>query len=193
MKAIYILCLLFLNYSSYNNTKHKDNCGLLKSKYFETEFLNKFKILQLPCVIGEAKNIDLKSLIKTDPASLDSLITLSEKMFCYGMLADTSKFITLIFYAQAEKYIPVLITYDKHGNEISNEGIDFGCWDGGPCIYKCDGHIRITKSLTINIEHVTTCFSCNDSVYKKPLRYPESRNGKILKNGSIVIEKQKYK
>ncbi|HCW09042.1 MAG TPA: hypothetical protein DGG95_16925 [Cytophagales bacterium] len=124
---------------------------------------------------------------RTDPKSSDSLFTQSSTLVCYGMLADTSRFYTLIFYAPAATLIPVITTFDKTGERIYDQGVDFGCWDGGPYSYECDGQIKIDSKMNLNLEHVTTCFDC-DSTSSKPVKYFEKRKGKIRNDGMIELE-----
>lgn len=187
MKIFCIIIPILICWSQVKDPKYSEHQNSVKTSYFKNTFLKKFKILDLPCVIGEGKNIDSMKLIKTDPKSMDSLIILSDEMICYGLLSDTSRFFALIYYAPAVTYIPVLKTYDKYGNEISSKGIDFGCWDGGPFSYKCDGHIKVNNKMIIDIDHVTTCFDC-DSTSKESIIYSETRKGKILENGVIELE-----
>ena len=109
---------------------------------------------------------------------------------CYGILTDTSSFYTLIFYAPTVTFIPVISTYDKKGNRISDKGIDFGCWDGGPYDYSCDGHLTVDNKMNLNLEHVTICNDC-DSTSTEPVKFIEKRKGKITNNGQVELEARK--
>jgi|LakMenE01Jun11ns_1017448.scaffolds.fasta_scaffold9743097_2 hypothetical protein len=191
MKGLYILTFFLI----FGCSGHRDQLGErdqdnLKANYFKNTFLKKFKRLDLPTNIIEGKQIDPKKLTSNDPKSLDSLFTQSGSILCYGILTDTSSFYTLIFYAPTVTFIPVISTYDKKGNRISDKGIDFGCWDGGPYDYSCDGHLTVDNKMNLNLEHVTICNDC-DSTSTEPVKFIEKRKGKITNNGQVELEARK--
>jgi hypothetical protein len=181
--------LLLISCSRHQPTTEQENP---RSDYFKNTFLKKFKIIGLPCEIGEGKRIYTAKLLSTDPGTLDSLFIQSSSLLCYGLLADTSRFYTLVFYAPAVTYVPILSTFDKLGNKIFDYGIDFGCWDGGPGEYDCEGHLLIDKEMNLNFEHVITCYDC-DSTSSKPIQYIDKRKGKIESDGQIELETSKIK
>ena len=185
MRLIWITTLLLISCSGQRETTKQEDAKL---GYFKNTFLKKFKILQLPCDIGEGKGVASKNLPTTDPKTLDSLFTQSTSvtLLCYGMLSDTARFYTLVFYAPAVTYVPVLVTFDKNGSKIHDRSVDFGCWDGGPDNYECDGHLTVDKNLNLNFEHVTTCYGC-DSTSTAPKLYIDKGKGKIGKDGQIKL------
>jgi len=182
MKALCCCILLLLCCSPKNGAIEKEK---LKEEYFKTVFIKKFKVLQLPLEICEGKRISNNFPI-TNPDTLDSLFTESGTLRCYGMLADTTKFYTVIFYAPAVTYVPVLSTFDKKGNRIYDQGIDFGCWDGGPGEYDCNGYLRIDSSLNLDLRHTVTCYDCG-STLSSPKKYFKSGKGKIKQDGRIEL------
>jgi len=180
----YFWLSILLIFSCRQQTTSDNDLVDLKAKYFKDEFIKKFKVMSIPSVLPEGKQLDLESIPDTNPNSLDSLITGRWYLQCYGMFPDTSNFYTLFFYAPAATMIPVIETYDKYGNKISGEGIDMGCWDGGPVDYDCEGSVTIDSDFNIRLSHTTTCYDC-DSTSTKPTKYLDSREGKINKTGLI--------
>jgi hypothetical protein len=184
IRLISILIVLLIGCSRQRQSNEID----VKAAYFKNTFLKKFKVIEFPSEIGEWKKIQSEQLLSTDPKTLDTLIVKTGTVLkCYGRLADTSRFYILIFYAPAVTYIPSVCTFDKKGNRIDGKSFDFGCWDGGPGEYSCDGRLTIDKEMNLRLDHVTTCYDC-DTISKKPTQYFDKGEGEIKNDGHIEFE-----
>jgi hypothetical protein len=182
----YYLVLVFTLYGCSRPNEPIKSVSSAKSEYFKSTFIKKFKTLQLPCSLPEGIAINSKDFAWSDPESHDSLFFGKYPVLYYGMLEDTTEFITLIMYTPGLTLIPLIWTFDKSGNSISSENIDFGCWDGGPGDYYCEGAITIDKKLKIALEHTTICTDC-DSTSTNILKFVNTRSGQINKTGVIEL------
>jgi hypothetical protein len=184
MKIIYLATLLLIGCSA----RKKSNIPLNQSEYFRKVFLKKMRVLQLPVSIPEGKVVNDSDLALLDTNSQDTLFNRDP---CYGVLGDTSKFFTVIYYTPAASFFPNIITYDKNGKILDGQNMNFDCWDGGPD-NKCSGQFEISKTLDIDFEHTTICYEC-DSTSTKPIEFTDKGHGRILASGQIEFKKEKIK
>lgn len=160
-----------------------------KKEYFRSKFLKKFKVLETPAVLAEGRAIDPKNSVLTDPTTPDSLFTQSSTLICYGMLPDTVSFYSLIFYAPASTYVPVVSTFDKNGDRIDSKSIEFGCWDGGPDEYFCEGEVVIDNAMNLSLSHTILCSNCGN-LSTNPIKYFNYGNGVFNSSGQIELNAQ---
>lgn len=143
MKLLVPILISFCLSCSHSSSKQEDKYV----NYFRHEFLNKFKTIELPLDISDQVGIGIhsKPFSRVNPESLDSLFV-KYPLVCYGKLADTTDFYTLIFYpTNVQGPFPILSTYDKNGNRIFSQEISFGCWDGmGE--YDCEGILKLIRN-----------------------------------------------
>jgi hypothetical protein len=164
--------------------KKSNETTLTKEQYFKQVFLKKFQTLELPSRVPHKPQGDDFQFV--EPQGQDSIVGRWGGL-CYGLLADTAKFYSLIFYFPAATSIPGILTFDKNGNNISGQSFDFGCWDGGPYDSKCDGFLTIERDLSFVVDHTTTCFDC-DSTSNNPVKYFKTSKGRILPSSKIEYE-----
>jgi hypothetical protein len=173
----------------------KSSQDVTRKVLFE-RFMKKFKPLSLPLSI---KTLDIQSTAAYRPISeKDSLFINSgypNETWAYGMLPDTSGNIQLVWLAPAEIYDPVLTTFTKGGEKISEQHLGVGgC--GSDCCFTCDEYIYIKKDRSIySVDSIKSC-TCDESRPKKNTmkRYIRYKTGKIGEDGRIslsgVLEKK---
>jgi hypothetical protein len=180
-----VLILLFVSCVS---SKNETELMQTKAEYFRKTYLKKFKVLELPTLLPHLLQFKVGDFQYSNPETKDSLIVNKIGMTCYGVLADTSKFYTLIGFAAANTSILAIMTFDNAGNSLGGTSVDYGCWgDGGIGEYACVGGVTIHADLTFDVEHTTTCFDC-DSTTNAPVEYINTSKGMISKVGKVEYE-----
>lgn len=169
-------------------------------------FLTKFKTIDLPFVFRygnfqDSLNFDKMPVI--DEHSNDTLYVKENdlgEIKCYGVLKDTSKFFSLIYFYPADSYYPVLVTYDKRGNQIDKVSLIVnGC--GGDCgLEYCSETGIINEDLSIvcadTIVWKFSCDSLGEPIPDSDSVWVNSKTGRIKDNGKLMIKKeqqQKYR
>ena len=184
--TISVLICFVISCSSPIKKPEQQNMQTIKEIAFR-KFISHFKTIALPFTISTAEDIQGKYYI-IPQNSIDTAFE-TYSFICYGMLPDTSDFFKLLFLAPADDYIPVLATYDKKGNRISNENIDVGHGGAWPC-YTCTEMEIIKKDQTIfSIDSITECKldSMNNPIPNTTRKYVAYKNGKIYADGKIIL------
>jgi hypothetical protein len=162
------------------------------------EFIKKFKIIQTPFYyLGGYAGINYeKQLFELKKNSIDTLfhnVPNDAPVYGYAMLADTSKFYSLIFFHAADDLYPVLYTYSKSGQLLSEESLIVrGC--GSDCGLKyCSNSARIDKNFSIyladTVYYEGTCDSAgNYTTGDSTFIY--SKTGSIDKSGKIKMSEE---
>ena len=153
------------------------------------KFIKKFKPLTLPLSI---KTLDIQSTAAYRPITeKDSMFINSgypNETWAYGILPDTSANIQLVWLAPAEIYDPVLTTFTKGGQKISEQHLGVGgC--GSDCCFTCDEYIYIKKDRSIySADSIKSC-TCDESGPKKNTmkKYIRYKTGKIGEDGKISL------
>jgi hypothetical protein len=194
LTIVILVLIVGLSSCSSDKGKSKDN---VPAPF--RQFLKKFKQLQLPLTLRQ-DNIDTLGLPNIDMKNVDTLFIKNndglEKY--YGMLPDTNYYYGLIvLYPGGCDYLPVLLTFDKSGNKISEERLlNRGCGEGPGLVY-CSATGVINNDLTIYLVDTLKTVSV-DSILK-PIDgtrkyYCMYKKGKINSNGKITMtgEHTKY-
>lgn len=183
------------------NTGEKEDPDMSVQSGTFRVFLKKFKTIDLPFIFrygNVGDTLDFDAMPAIDPNSTDSIFvkeTDRNSIKCYGMLKDTTKFFSLIYFYPADSYYPMLVTYDKQGNMIDKTSLIVnGC--GGDCgLEYCSETGIIHPDLTIAcVDTVKWKFSCDslgEPIPDSDSVWVDSKNGKIKKNGKLLIQKEK--
>jgi hypothetical protein len=166
----------------------KPSPDVTRKALFE-KFIRKFKPLTLPLTI---KTLDLqtteayKKINDKDTLFINS--GYPNETWAYGMLPDTSGNIQLVWLAPAEIYAPVLTTFTKGGQKISEKHLGVGgC--GSDCCFACEEYIYIKADKSIySVDSIKRC-NCDDSGPKKNTtrKYIRFITGKIGDDGKISL------
>ncbi|OQP65262.1 hypothetical protein A3860_16460 [Niastella vici] len=167
MKYLIILpVFLVIFYSCSNSTKPApvsattpDAAGAVintKEELPIKDFIKKFKVVPFPFYyLGWARNEYYRNQsFKLKKNSTDTLFFKMEPdapVYGYALLADTSKFYSLIYFGTGEEIYPILVTYSKTGRQLSQETLlVHGC--GSDCGLKyCSYTAQIDKDLRVYI------------------------------------------
>lgn len=153
------------------------------------KFIKKFRPLSLPLTI---KTLDIQStsalrkITEKDTLFINS--GYPNETWAYGMLPDTSTNIQLVWLVPAEIYTPVLTTFTKSGQKISEEHLSVGgC--GSDCCFTCDEYVYIRKDRSIySVDSIKSC-TCDESGPKKSTmkRYIRYMTGNIAPDGNVSM------
>ena len=190
---ISILLLLFVTACDTNTNRTHEKKS--RSQLFQA-FLKKFKPIDLPYVfrLTDKDNDNVYGLESTDPKSTDTLFIKTEylsELYCVGYLTDTSKFYSLIFKFPADSYYPVLVTYTKDGQIISQENIlANGC--GADCgLHSWSENAIVNKDFSIfcsdTVKWEYFCDSIGEPIPKSAETWIYYKKGKVRGNGKIDI------
>ena len=163
-------------------------------------FLAKFQTTELPLIIrpfDEQEKYDRLPLIY----GADSLFIHTEykdtslnKVYAYWILPDTINSFKVIWMEPAESSIPVLTTFSKSGNKISEESLTLGqC--GTDCCFTCNETIIIYKDLSIySADSIKSC-TCDSTGPKANtmVKYVMMKSGQISGDGKIELSKMTRK
>lgn len=150
------------------------------SKAFKA-FLSKYRILALPLIVKRCEFSPVQSQLPELNQNSDTLfIRNGSSNFCYGLLADTSKFYAVLTMAPGDCFGPLLTTFTKDGKRISKAGIDIGrCGFGEDFI--CSEFMKINESGEIYVA---------DTISTKGENYVIFKNGKINFDGQVVLSEE---
>ncbi len=160
-------------------------------------YIKKFKIIQLPFYFN-ASNIDTSNLFLIDKYNNDTLFykTLNENIvYGCGLLADTSNYYSLLYLGQSENLYPILVTYTKYGDLISQTNLLVrGC--GSDCgLSYCSYSAKISKDLNIYIadtlKYEAICDKLGKFLPNSDSTFIYSKTGKIDNNGMIIMSEEK--
>lgn len=160
-------------------------------------FMRKFKVMQLPLRIrpmefGDLSHLPLLYGKDTSYITAPGTDTATYRLYAYGLLADTASSYKLIWLAPADDYYPVLVTYTKKGERISEDGLTAeGC--GSDCCWECNQTITISKDLSINsVDSIKTC-ECDDNGPKPETtrKYMTVKTAKIGADGKFKFTELK--
>jgi hypothetical protein len=177
-----------------NNSQRQINLNPSSEKEITfRKFLKHFKVLTLPYSYKSASQFTNESSYYAVPDKSPDTLFLPHFSICYKMLPDTTNFFGLLSFIIGDGFAPVLTTYDKRGNKISNQQIDVAkCDGGGPC-YTCSEYTYIYKDVSIFSIDTFYHYSC-DSIYKISDSVPRvsviSITGKIYSDGRIVLSSE---
>ena len=153
------------------------------------KFIKKFRTLSLPLTI---KTLDIQStsalrrVTDKDTSFINS--GYPNETWAYGMLPDTSENIQLVWLTPAEIYTPVLTTFTKGGQKISEKHLSVGgC--GSDCCFTCDEYIYIREDRSIySVDSIKSC-TCDESGPKKSTmkKYIRFMTGSIGQDGRISM------
>jgi hypothetical protein len=193
--SLLFLLILFISCHNDRQIGNSDQNAPIK------EYIKKFSILDLPFFFkGYGNYIDQKKLFKIDVKSVDSLFFKGEnddELYGYGLLADTSKFYPIIYFAQGEDMYPILVTYSKTGEFISKETLIVnGC--GPDCgLTYCSYTALIKKDLSIYLADTTIykgiCDSIGNFLPNSNSTFVNSKIGLVNPKGKILIEPELIK
>lgn len=174
-------------------------------EYSKTElfrqYIKKFRPIDLPFVFRESEvsSHDIESMAKFNGKSDDTLFLKTDypdETHCFGVLKDTSKFYSLIYFFPADSYYPVLATYTKDGQLISKEGLIVnGC--GGDCGLKsCSENGIINSDYSIFTSDTLVwdffCDSLGEPIPNSAAIWVDKQVGKISKSGKITMDKKTH-
>lgn len=159
------------------------------------EFIKKFKLIQPPFYYlgGNVEDRYKKQLFELKQNSIDTLFYTERydvPVYGFGMLADTSNFYSLILVHTAENNYPVLYTWSKSGELLSQQPLLVrGC--GSDCgLNYCSSAARIDKDLTIYIADTSRyegqCDSAGNYIAGDST-FIFSRTGSIDKSGRVKM------
>lgn len=153
------------------------------------QFRKKFRTLSLPLTI---KTLEIQST-----GALQK-ITGSDSMFinsgypdetrAYGLLPDTAGNFKLIWLAPAEIAVPVLTTFNSHGQRISEKYLGVGgC--GSDCCFSCAEYITIDKDMSIySVDSIKSCDCDSAGPREKTMKkYTRFMTGTIAADGKISM------
>ncbi len=158
-------------------------------------FIGKFRILTFPIILNDIKieqNKQLPILFGSDTAFINTEFkdTSLDKVLAYGLLSDTVKTFKVIWLTPAERYIPMLTTFSKSGQKISEDNLGVGqC--GSDCCYSCNETIKIYSDLTIySADSIKSCV-CDSSGPKESTmrKYVIFKTSKIADDGKFTFTK----
>lgn len=190
-----IFALLFLALSSC--TSHQSSTSSINSNLSSfLIFCKKFKPLHLPYSyrLTDLDSDKISGLKELDFNSNDTLFIKSKDMgkaFCYGLLTDTSHFYALIFLFPGDSYYPVMMTYSKNGELLSEENlIANGCSpDCGLKRYSIN--CKINKDFTINSSDTSIweyrCDSLGQPIINTAFTWIDTKVGKVDSGGKIQL------
>jgi hypothetical protein len=200
MKQLLFAFSLFLLFSCGNEPKPANDVVVVKEEEPALPiraFIKKFKIIQTPFFYQNAQNEQLQSQsFELKNNSIDTLfhnVPDDAAVYGYGMLADTSKFYSLIYLQSADDLYPVLYTYSKAGKLLSEESLIVrGC--GSDCGLKyCSSTAYINKDLSIymadTLYYEGHCEHGDDFV-PGDSTFIYSKTGSIGKSGKIQMSKE---
>ncbi|WP_205512021.1 hypothetical protein [Longitalea arenae] len=112
----------------------------------------------------------------------------------YGLLPDTTNNYKIIWLLPAEIYAPILTTFSKQGQKLSEASLGVGgC--GSDCCFECNETIIINKDLSIySADSIKSC-ECDDNGPKPETmrKYARVKTTKIGIDGhftfSDIVEK----
>ena len=198
MRTLIVIFLLLFVTACETKTNQTDK-SVTRNELFHA-FMKKFKPVDLPYVFRltnkDVDNVD--GLERINPMSTDSLFLKTEYMtaaFCFGYLTDTSKYYTLIFKFAADSYYPVLVTYTKDGEIISQDAIlANGC--GDDCgLYFWSENAIVSKDFSIFCSDTSRweyfCDSIGEPIPNSAETWIYYTKGQVKSNGKIVISKTK--
>ncbi|MFH0893969.1 MAG: hypothetical protein V2A54_05995 [Bacteroidota bacterium] len=180
------------------------SCSTYREKSKDTadvpfsEFLKKFKLLQLPLTFRQNQTIE-KGLPEYNENSIDTLFVKNygKQSVYYGMLPDTSNYFGLIFIlAGVQNSPPVLKTYDKSGKQISEAFLHCGNCIAGLDIEWCSSTGIIKNDLTIySVDTIKTIKHDNSlkAINGTEEYYMIYRNCKINPNGKTTVPAEQKK
>lgn len=209
MKLNLILFLvIFLVACNTNTNKDKpsaDNttAGLMNNTHSKqadfAKFISKFKVLNMPVVITplEQHGKEKLSLIYGSDTSFINTVykdTAMDKVYAYGLLPDTANNYKVLWLTPAEIYLPVLTTFSKTGQKISEEHLTVGkC--GDDCCYFCKEIIKINLDLSIYCADSIKQCECDDKGPKESTMKHSVifKTGNIAADGTINLSKETEK
>jgi hypothetical protein len=163
------------------------------------QYIKKFKPVSLPFVFrySDTELYDFEKMFDFDPKSSDSLFLNPDYgIKCFGILPDTTKYFSLLYFFAADSYYPALITYTKDGKQIDRVNLIVnGC--GGDCGLKyCSENGIINKDLSIfcsdTIKYDFSCDSLGEPIPNTSVTYINSKTGVLTDSGKIKISKDKH-
>jgi hypothetical protein len=195
---IFLPVFLLLLYACGNNPKSTNSSEVVKVQQQESPikgFIRKFKVLPFPFYyLGWARNDYYKDQsFELNWNSTDSLFYTKSDVPVYGyaMLADTSKFYSLIYFETGDEIYPVLVTYSKNGQQLSKEALLVtGC--GSDCGLKyCSYTAQIDKGFSIYIadtlKYDGMCDSTGNYAPDSDSTFIYSKTGQVNKTGVIKL------
>jgi len=159
------------------------------------KFIDKFRILTFPIILSES-NIEQHSQLPllfgsdTEFIKTEFRDTAWDKLYAYGLLPDTINTFKVIWLQPAERYVPMLTTFSKSGQKISEDYLGVGqC--GSDCCYYCDENVKIYSDLTIySADSIKSC-DCDSSGPKENTmrKYVLFKTCKIAQDGKFTFAK----
>ena len=112
--------------------------------------------------LGNVNDLPLLYGRDTNYINAPSTDTAMYMLYAYGLLADTAGSYKVIWLSPADDYFPILVTYTKKGEKISEGGLTAEAC-GSDCCWKCNQTITINKNLSIHsVDSIKTC-ECDDN------------------------------
>ena len=178
---------------SLTNINHENNTSVAFR-----QFIKKFRQLQLPVTLhyGEFESMNLPVF---DSQNIDTLFIKDNDTIdkYYGILPDTNNYFGLIIlYPAGYDYYPILITFDKIGNKISEEHLlNRGC-GFAPGLDYCSSTGVINRDMTIYLADTLKTVKLDSTM--KPIDSTREYfclyiNGKINNSGKITMTGEQTK
>jgi hypothetical protein len=161
------------------------------------DFIKKFKVVELPFYFN-GKNNDTSNMFLINKHTSDTLFykTLDEnKVYGCGLLPDTANYYTLLYFTQSETLYPILVTYSKDGEMISQTNLLVrGC--GSDCgLSYCSSTASISKDLHIyaadTLKYEATCDKLGKFLPNSDSTFIYSKAGSISTTGTITMSEEK--
>lgn len=203
-KRLTWIALAFLILSSCNGKpteriNEATNTTIEKAKTPFNDFIGKFPVIHLPFIYSSNRlgNDAIRKMVKLDSKTVDSAFVNSEfidEIYCYGLLADTTNFYSLICFFPADSFYPVLATYSKSGKLISQEDLlVYGC--GSDCgLSYCSSTAIINKDLSLfcadTVKYKFQCDSLGEPLPNSGLTQSIVKQGKVRRDGKIELGKE---
>lgn len=160
-----------------------------------SQFVKKFPRVPLPLTI---KTLEIQTTgVLQKITGRDSMFTNSsdpEGTWAYGLLPDTAGNFKLIWLSPADVYVPVLTTFNRHGQRISEIHLGVGAC-GSDCCFSCAEYITINKDLTIySVDSIKSCDCDSAGPQEKTMKkYTRFMTGAIAADGKISMSDIKEK
>jgi len=193
MKTTQLILLSLLFFSCNSNPASKNKKEVSKNENLSgsdfNKFIGKFRPLRLPLTIKTFQQNGYNTLPVLSGSDTNYIKTpYPNKLYAYGLLPDTTDSYKIIWLSPAELYVPVLTTFTKRGQKVSEEYLGVGqC--GSDCCYECNETITINTDLSIySADSIKSC-ECDSTGPRLNTmkKYTLYKTGKIAAGGRLTF------
>lgn len=165
-------------------SKKQARANVIRNYYYEVA-----EKLQLPLVWKNTSNelpVNKSKILRIEEDDTFLFGKEAGLLTLMGVVPDTSKFFTFLFYYPGDDIRPYMITFDKKGKLIEEHGTGYNC--GADCGFYCiEGIFMLNKDLSFLSRHVSYQAECDDQQIDMDTTsvtyYVLERKGKIMSNG----------